>query len=132
MAELLYRGYQVSNISIDEGIDVIAHKNNKTYYFQVKHKVLSGNFSVNITKSTYQKKSGYDYFLAIVLFNLNEKTRYFLIIPWAIIDNWIDNKLINDIDDKYQINIKYIDNKFTLKNEVLDRYLGERGWDKIK
>lgn len=36
MSELLFKGYNVNRMVIDDGIDVIASKNNKYYYIQVK------------------------------------------------------------------------------------------------
>lgn len=132
IAELLYRGFQPSNISVDEGVDVLANKNNKTYSFQVKHKDLSHNFPVELTKSTYQNKSGSDYFLVVVLLSAEENERKFLIIPWAIIDDWIDEGVVEDSGNKYLLHVRKIDNTFKLKNETLSRYLGNDGWQKIK
>ena len=37
-AELLYRGFQAANIPVDEGLDILAVKDNNTFYFQVKPK----------------------------------------------------------------------------------------------
>lgn len=36
MGELLFRGYNVNNMLVDEGIDIVASKNNVFYYIQVK------------------------------------------------------------------------------------------------
>ncbi|MDE6415888.1 MAG: hypothetical protein K2K68_02525 [Duncaniella sp.] len=36
MGELLFRGYNVNNMMVDEGIDLVACKNNVFYYIQVK------------------------------------------------------------------------------------------------
>lgn len=38
MGELLFRGYNVNNMMVDEGIDLVASKNNVFYYIQVKTK----------------------------------------------------------------------------------------------
>lgn len=38
MAELLFRGYNVNHMLVDEGIDLVASKNNVFYYIQVKTK----------------------------------------------------------------------------------------------
>lgn len=38
MAELLFRGYNVNNMMVDEGIDLVASMNNVFYYIQVKTK----------------------------------------------------------------------------------------------
>ena len=36
MSELLFRGYNVNNMLVDDGIDIVASKNNVFYYIQVK------------------------------------------------------------------------------------------------
>lgn len=38
MGELLFRGYNVNNMMVDEGIDLVASKDNAFYYIQVKTK----------------------------------------------------------------------------------------------
>lgn len=38
MGELLFRGYNVNNMMVDEGIDLVASKNNIFFYIQVKTK----------------------------------------------------------------------------------------------
>lgn len=38
MGELLFRGYNVNNMMVDEGIDLVASKNNVFFYIQVKTK----------------------------------------------------------------------------------------------
>lgn len=38
MGELLFRGYNVNNMMVDEGIDLVASKGNVFYYIQVKTK----------------------------------------------------------------------------------------------
>lgn len=41
MGELLFRGYNVNNMMVDEGIDLVACKNNVFFYIQVKTKSVS-------------------------------------------------------------------------------------------
>lgn len=36
LSELLLRGYNANNMTIDDGIDIVASKNNIVYYYQVK------------------------------------------------------------------------------------------------
>lgn len=40
MGELLFRGYNVNNMMVDEGIDLVASKNNIFFYIQVKTKFI--------------------------------------------------------------------------------------------
>lgn len=41
MSELLFNGYNVNNMMVDEGIDLVASKNNIFYYIQVKTTTIS-------------------------------------------------------------------------------------------
>lgn len=43
MAELLYRGYNASLMSVDEGVDVVASKDNDYFHIQVKTSALGAN-----------------------------------------------------------------------------------------
>ena len=53
-SELLFRECNVSRMSVDDGVDVVAMKNNKTYYIQVKTvQVKSEGFTVKIGVKSY-------------------------------------------------------------------------------
>lgn len=47
MAELLFRGYNVNNMAVDDGIDVVASKNNLFYYIQVKTTDIKQNNTIS-------------------------------------------------------------------------------------
>lgn len=132
IAELLYRQYQASDISVDFGLDVFANKNNKNYYFQVKHKFMGKQNPIKITKNTFQKVGGSGYFLAIVILPEEGKPREFMIIPWNTINDWIYDKLIDDSGDYYQMHIKKNDGKYFLKDKELTRFWEKEGWDNLK
>jgi len=145
LAELLYRKFQAANIPVDVGLDILAIKNNKTYYFQVKHKDLSNNQAIKITKSSFEKTGSGEVYYIFVL--LTDKKRDFLIIPYHIINDWIRQKIVEDSDDCYLIYIKhtklitdnyiiyekYIKNKnkqYVVKGRTLENYLNN--WDVIR
>ena len=66
-SELLFREYNVSRMSVDDGIDVVAMKNNKTYYIQVKTvQVKSGGFGVQIRLNSYNRYNSNDCYYIIV------------------------------------------------------------------
>lgn len=66
-SELLFREYNVSRMSVDDGIDIVAMKNNKTYYIQVKTvQVKSESFSVQIRTKSYEKYNSNDCYYVIV------------------------------------------------------------------
>ncbi len=127
-AELLYRGFQAANIPVDVGLDILAVRKNKTYYFQVKHKDLSNYKPIKLTKSSFERSGGGDVYYIFVL--LSDEKRDFLIIPYHIVNDWIREGIAEDTDKGYLIHITKKDSKLRLKEKELDKYL-ER-WEDIK
>lgn len=127
-AELLYRGFQAANIPVDEGLDILAVKNNTTFYFQVKHKDINNNQAIKITKSSFEKTGrGNVYYVFVLL--LNDK-RDFLIIPFHIVNDWIREGIAMVTADGYMIYINVRGGKYYLKEKGLDYYLNN--WDLIR
>jgi hypothetical protein len=58
MSELLFRGYNVNSMLVDDGVDIIASKNNMFYYLQVKTTTLNNN---NRIYATIKEKRFNDY-----------------------------------------------------------------------
>lgn len=66
-SELLFREYNVSRMSVDDGIDIVAMKHNKTYYIQVKTvQIKSESFSVQIKAKSYERYNANDCYYIIV------------------------------------------------------------------
>lgn len=103
-AELIYHGFQAGDIPIDEGLDILAVKDNKTYYFQVKHKDFGNNQSVKITKSSYEKTGGGDVYYIFVL--LSGEQRKFLIVPYHRINDWKGDGWLSEEEKEYLLRIK--------------------------
>ena len=56
MSELMFRGYNVNRMMIDDGIDIIASKNNVYYYVQVKTtEIRDGRVQQQIKYSSFEK-----------------------------------------------------------------------------
>ncbi len=127
-AELLYRGFQAANIPVDEGLDILAVKDNNTFYFQVKHKDTGNNQAIKITKSSFEKTGRGNVYYVFVL--LSNDKRDFLIIPFHIVNDWIREGIAEATEDGYMIYIKVRDSKYYLKEKGLDYYLNN--WDLIK
>lgn len=128
-AELIYRGFQATNIPIDVGLDILAFKNNKTFYFQVKHKDLSGSAPIKLTKSSFDKSGGGDVYFIFVL--LSDIKREFLIIPFHIVNDWIRDGLAEEKDNDYLIFIKKVGDDYKLKDRELNhKYLDK--WENIR
>ncbi len=59
MSELLYNGYNANTMMVDDGVDIVASKNNLFYFIQVKTSILNNNrLQVHI------KKDRFDAFIA--------------------------------------------------------------------
>lgn len=127
-AELLYHEFQAANIPVDEGLDILAVKNNKTFYFQVKHKDLSSNAPIKLTKSSFERSGGGAVYYIFVL--LSEKKRDFLIISYHIVNDWIREGLAEEQGREYLIHIKKDGEEYKFKNVILNKYLGR--WEDIK
>lgn len=127
-AELLYRGFQAANIPVDVGLDILAVKDNNTFYFQVKHKDISNHQAIKITKSSFEKTGRGNVYYVFVL--LSNDKRDFLIIPYHIVNDWIREGIAEATIDGYMLYIKVKDNKYYLKEKGLDYYLNN--WDLIK
>ena len=74
MSELLFRGYNVNNMAVDEGIDVVANKNNLFYYIQVKTTELKENNKLSVS---IDWKRFSDYF--------GNQMRYFIVVRCSIL-----------------------------------------------
>lgn len=128
LAELLYHEFQAANIPVDVGLDILAVKNNKTFYFQVKHKDLSDNKAIKLTKSSFNKTGSGNVFYIFVL--LSDNKRDFLIIPYHIVNQWIKQGFAKEEELNYLIYIEKKDGKYKLKELELNNYLD--GWEDIK
>ena len=69
MSELLFQGYNANIMSVDEGIDIVASKQNIFYYLQVK----TTNLTERLTANVSIKRSSFDRGLASQL-------RYFVVV----------------------------------------------------
>lgn len=112
--ELLFREYNVSQMSVDDGIDIVAMKNNKTFYIQVKTvQVKSDGFSVSIRSKSYDKYDKNDCYYIIVARGENTQ---FIVATADDIRRLIDKKLINKGDNSFSL-------RFTQRLGIL--YVGD-------
>ena len=94
IAELMYRGYNSSLLPVDLGVDVMAIKDNDTYYFQVKNvsfeKVKSR--TISITTSSFSKNQRSNMFYIFIL--QRQQIKDVLILPYQKIRELIKKQLI--------------------------------------
>lgn len=67
-SELLFRDYSISRMAVDDGVDIVATKDNTTYYIQVKttYVVNPDSFKVSITNESFSKYSNHKCYYIVV------------------------------------------------------------------
>ena len=87
-------------MAVDDGIDVIAGKDNKYFHIQVKtsNSTDAGVFSFNIKKSSFESKHSFQTFYIFVIRQKDDYRYYndYLIIPSSEIKQLIDIGIIKD------------------------------------
>lgn len=87
MSELLFWGFNVSLMAVDEGIDVIATKDNKYFHIQVKattEKTDSTSFNFTIKRDVFETNNNSTTFYVLVL-RSKQHTEY-IVLPSTEID----------------------------------------------
>lgn len=105
ISELLYQDFNANLALIDTGVDVIATKNDKTFYFQVKN-VSFKNTNVRtipITTSSFINNQKGNMYYTFVLQEADKKR--VLIVPYHNIHQYIQREVIQFDEQKRQFNI---------------------------
>ena len=100
ISELLFYGFNASAMAVDDGIDVVASKNNNYFHIQVKTANFSKNlgFGFTIKKSSFTSKDSFQTFYIFVIREKDEH-RYFndyLILPSSQIRQYVEVGIIKD------------------------------------
>lgn len=106
MSELMFRGYNANRMMIDEGVDIVATKDNIYYYIQVKTVALKdGRVYCQIPRYRFDQyvSSQIRY---IIVARTNENNMYFMFDPKEI-EKGIYGRYINANDDTIYIKIKF-------------------------
>jgi hypothetical protein len=100
ISELLFYGFNASAMTVDDGIDVVASKNNKYYHIQVKTANPSsvGGYGFSIKKSSFNAKDSFQTFYIFVIRGRGENRYYndYLILPSNQIKQFIGAGVIKD------------------------------------
>lgn len=80
LSELTFRGYNVTSMTVDEGIDLVASKDNIFYFIQVKTTYLDAlsRFSVQIPVESYNRVKQNNVIYIFVLREEIGRMRYFI------------------------------------------------------
>lgn len=106
MSELMFRGYNANRMMIDEGIDIVATKDNLYYYIQVKTVALKdGRVYCQIPRYRFDQyvSSQIRY---IIVARTDNKNIYFMFDPKEI-DKGIYGKYVNATEETVYIKIKF-------------------------
>jgi hypothetical protein len=100
MSELLFYGFNASAMAVDDGIDIIASKNNKYFHIQVKTSTPSDNwiFGFSIKKGSFVAKDSFQTFYVFLLRGCDNSRYYndYLILPSSEVRKLIGVGIIKD------------------------------------
>ncbi len=111
MSELLFNGYNVNRMMVDEGVDIVAVKENIYYYIQVKTTAIkpNGNISCQIDKSRHAQYIGNQMRYYVVARTKDHKgydCNLFFKFDNSLIDQAIYNRCIS-VGEKINIKIRF-------------------------
>ena len=130
LSELLFRGFNSSKMTVDDGIDVVASKDEKYFHVQVKTaNDRDGKYYATIKTSAFQHSSNVFY---VVVLRTLAKVRYvndFVIFPSGDIRRWISQGVLKDSSS---ISLRLVAEGHTLKlNDKIDVSVYRNDWDII-
>lgn len=111
MSELLFNGYNVNRMMVDEGVDIVAVKDNIYYYIQVKTTSVkdNGNISCQIDKARHAQYIGNQMRYFVVARSKDSKgfdcNLFFKLDP-SLIEQALYNRCIS-VGEKINIKIKF-------------------------
>lgn len=111
MSELLFRGYNVNNMMVDEGIDLVASKNNVFYYIQVKTRSLSqqNRFLFQISQERFDTFVGTQIRYILVarcIYNKEERNFFFMFANNDILRLMQENAIPKPADGSSRLSLK--------------------------
>lgn len=100
MSELLFFGFNVSAMTVDDGIDIVASKSDSYFHIQVKtaNVTASNKFHFKVTKRAFGSKDAAATFYVLVL-RISENSRNtceYLILPSSEIRRLADKGVVRD------------------------------------
>lgn len=113
MTELLFRDYNANNMTVDEGIDIIANKNNNFYFVQVKTtrlKMDTKTATVSIQKKNFDKFMNQQMRYVVVVKH-SKGMRFFVLSNSAIEQlKYYRALAVNEKTGKISVKIKFNNN----------------------
>jgi hypothetical protein len=130
MSELMFRGYNANRMMIDEGVDIIAVKNNMYYYVQVKTTTIKeGKIYCQINVDRYDEYIGKQirYIIVARYKDADTQKNMFFTFSSEDIEKGIYGRYIKRGDTSVSIKIKF--NEKTGEPELYDEKECSIGWN---
>lgn len=110
MSELLFWGFNVSLMTVDEGVDIIASKENKYFHLQVKTASDdgTGKFKFTIKKQSFINNSGSNVFYIFVM--RFKSYSEFIVMP---ANSLIEKNTLGIVNGEANLNVTFAMNKST-------------------
>jgi hypothetical protein len=133
VSELLFRGYNASIMSVDEGLDIVATKGERLYNIQVKTSTQNkfNNYVFDLRISSFEKHNRNNTFY---IFVLKGDQTHFLVLPYFEIQRNIDQKNILVVGKglRYRVNMSIRDGKLFVGNRENDMSYFLNNWSLVK
>lgn len=133
LSELLFRGYNAAVMTVDEGIDLVASRNNRYFHIQVKTaSETTTGFNFNIKNHIFKNNDNSTTFY--VLLCRRYMNSYFhhdyVILPSSVVTTFINTGSIKDTNT-ISIRVSIKEGKYILNNTVnISKYINQ--FDLIK
>jgi len=135
LSELLFRNFNAGIVSVDDGMDIVAVKNNKLYNIQVKtaNENSYDSYVFDLRISSFEKHNANNSYYIFVLRDKNKITEFIIMSQRQIQENIKQSniKTVNK-ETRYRLNIKKRDNKIYLGNRSNDITNILNKWDQLK
>lgn len=134
VSELLFRGYNASLMSVDDGIDINAVKDNQLFNIQVKTANLNkyNTYVFDLGVNPFEKYNTGNTYYIFVLMGEGDKTN-FLIIPYTEMKKYVDTEYIRKVNKntRYRVNVRFREGKFYLGTRDNDVSYYVNNWDLV-
>lgn len=133
LSELLFRGFNSSIMAVDDGIDVVASKDNQYFHIQVKTSNGSnGVFSFKVTKDRFiAKHSAHTFYVCVLRRIINNRyTNDFVIFTSSEIKRLIDSSFLSRSKD-ISLQVKIDDSGNYILNNRKDITWCINNWEQI-
>lgn len=133
--ELLFRGFNAALMGVDVGSDIVAIKNGKTFFVQVKTRNISRRHNAyffNIRIVSYERHQSGDIFYIFILRD-NRKLN-FLILPFHVLEQMIERNFAYTAGNGtiYRLSIVEREGRIHIGREENDATQYLNRWDIIK